>query len=96
MNRNGTRKETQYNLGHQCIIPTYKCYWKETKDKYKRRDFSWARYMQEPIGDIYLKITVNLFSITNLKSTNIFLKHQRYEYYLLQEVKKGLFKYALN
>ena len=45
MNRNETRKEIRYNLGHQCIIPTYKCYWKETKDKYKRRDFSWTRYM---------------------------------------------------
>ena len=39
VNRNGTRKEIQYNLGHQCIIPTYKRYWKETKDKYKRIDF---------------------------------------------------------
>ena len=39
LNRNGTRKEIEYNLGYQCIIPTYKRYWKETKDKYKRRHF---------------------------------------------------------
>ena len=45
VNRNETRKEIQYNLGHRCIIPTYKRYWKETKDKYKRRDFYWSRYM---------------------------------------------------
>ena len=30
---------------------------------------------QEPNADIYLKIKVTLFSITNLKSTNMFLKH---------------------
>ena len=39
VNRNRTRKEIQYNLGNQCIIPTYKRYLKETKDKCKRRDF---------------------------------------------------------
>ena len=77
MNRNGTRKEIHYNLGHQCIIPTYKRYWKEAKDKYKRRDFYWTRYMKGPnCRHIYLKIKVTLFSITNLNSTNIFLKHQ--------------------
>ena len=35
LNKNGTRKEIEYNLGYQCVIPTYKRYWKETKDKYK-------------------------------------------------------------
>ena len=45
LNRSGTRKEIECNLGYQCIIPTYKHYWKETKDKHKRRQFYWTRYM---------------------------------------------------
>ena len=45
LNRNETRTEIKYNLGYQCIIPTYKRYWKETKDKYKRRHLYWRRYM---------------------------------------------------
>ena len=45
LNRNGTIKETECNIGYQCIIPTYKRYWKETKDKHKRRHFYWARYI---------------------------------------------------
>ena len=39
LNKNRTRKEPQYNLGYQCIVPTHKRCWKETKDKYKRRHF---------------------------------------------------------
>ena len=34
LNKNGTRKEIDYNLGHQCIIPTNKRYWKKPKDIY--------------------------------------------------------------
>ena len=37
LNRNKTRKETDYNLGYQCIVPTDKRYWRETKDKYRRK-----------------------------------------------------------
>ena len=39
LNKNGTRKEIEYNLGYQCVNPTYKRYWKETKDKHKRKFF---------------------------------------------------------
>ena len=48
LNRNGTRKEISYDLDHQCIVPTSKRYWRETKDKNKRRintRFYWTRYM---------------------------------------------------
>ena len=41
LNRNGTRKETEYNLGYQCIV--HKRYWKETKDIYKGRHFYWTK-----------------------------------------------------
>ena len=74
LNRNGTRKEVEYSLGYQCVIPTYKRYWKETKDKYKRRHFYWTRYMTRTNCRHLFKKKLTLFSITNLKSTNIFLK----------------------
>ena len=37
LNRNRTRKEIDFNLGYQCIVPTDKRYWGETKDKYRRK-----------------------------------------------------------
>ena len=37
LNRNRTRKEIDYNLGYQCNVPTEKRYWRETKDKYRRK-----------------------------------------------------------
>ena len=76
LNRNGTRKKIEYNLGYQCVIPAYKRYWKETKDKYKRRHFYWTRYMTRTNCRHLFKKKLTLFSITNLKSTNIFLKRQ--------------------
>ena len=48
LNRKRTRKENEYNLGYQCVIPTYKRYWREPKDKYKRKindKFYWTRYI---------------------------------------------------
>ena len=37
LNRDGTRKEIEYNLGYQCIIPTNKRYCKKPKDKCRRK-----------------------------------------------------------
>ena len=76
LNRNGTRKEIEYNLGYQCIIPTYKRYWKETKDNYKRRHLYWTRYMTKTNHRHVFKTKVIFFLITNLRSTNIYLKRQ--------------------
>ena len=48
LNKNGTRKEIEYNLGYQCIIPTNKRYWKKPKDKYRWKignSIYWRRYM---------------------------------------------------
>ena len=46
LNRNGSRKEISYNLGYHCTNPPCKRYWRETKDKYKRRsNFYSTRYM---------------------------------------------------
>ena len=32
LNRCGTRKEIEYNLDYQCVIPTYKTYWKKNEE----------------------------------------------------------------
>ena len=40
LNKNETRKEIEYNLGYQCIIPTHRRYWKKIKDKHRQRSES--------------------------------------------------------
>ena len=64
-NKNGIRKLIRYEIGKQCVSPTWKCYWKkpsEIRPKYKKTIgvFYWAR--------LYSKIKVTLFTIINLKS----------------------------
>ena len=56
----------------------------------KEEMFTGQDIWQEPIADIYLKIRVTLFSI-------YFHEHfsETPMYYCLQEIEKGLFKYAL-
>ena len=75
LNRNGTRKCIDYSRGYQCIIPTYKRYWKETKDKYKKCGFYWTRYMTKTNSrHLFKNYKLYKFLITNLRNTNIFLK----------------------
>ena len=45
VNRNGTRKYTDYTRGYQCFCPTQKRYCRETKNKYKEKGVYWTRYM---------------------------------------------------
>ena len=63
LNRCETRIE--YNLSYQCVIPTYKTYWKKTKNKYRRRYLCWTRYMTTTNYRFYSKTKVTLFLITN-------------------------------
>ena len=37
VNKNGTRKEIQYQMGEQCVVPTEKRYWRKRKAKYKKK-----------------------------------------------------------
>ena len=76
LNRCGTRKEIEYNLGYQCVISTYKTYWKKRRINTKADIYTGQDIWQEITTEIYSKTKVTLFSITNLKSTNIFLKRQ--------------------
>ena len=96
MNKNGTRKEIEYNLGYQCVNPTDKRYWKETKDKYKGRNFYWTRYMTRTNCRHLSKNKGNfIFNDKLKKNEHFFETPMSYGYYRLQEIKKGLFKYAL-
>ena len=94
LNKNGTRKEIEYNLGYQCVNPTYKLNWKETKDNYKRRNFYWTRYMTRNNCRHLFKNKGN-FNYKLKKCEHFSETPMRYDYYRLQKIKKGLFKYAL-
>ena len=37
VNRNGTREYIDYARGCQCVCPTQKHYWRDTKDKYREK-----------------------------------------------------------
>ena len=96
LNKNGARKEIEYNLGYQCVIPTYKRYWKETQDKCKKRNFYWKRYMKRTNCRHLFKNKGNFIFKYKLKKYERFSETpMRYDYYRLQKIKKGLFKYAL-
>ena len=69
VNKNGTRKDIEYNLGYQCIIPTYKRCWKKAKDKYRQRigicRIYMTRYMTRTNLRHLFKNKGNLFIIIN-------------------------------
>ena len=96
LNRNGTIKETECNIGYQCIIPTYKRYWKETKDKHKRRHFYWARYMTKTNSRHLFKNKDNfVFNCKLKKYGHLSETPMRYEFYHLQEIRKGILENVL-
>ena len=49
VNKNGTSKEIQYQMGEQCVVPTEKRYWRKPKAKYKRKIgfLYWTRHMTQ-------------------------------------------------
>ena len=64
---------------YQCVVPTWRHYWRKTKDKYKRKingKLHWTRYMTRTNRRYLFKNKVTLFIIISLKSTNIYLKLQ--------------------
>ena len=93
LNRNGTRQGIEDNLGYQCVVPTYKRYCKEAKDKYKRRNVYWTRYMTRTNCRHLFKNKGNFIFNYKLKKYEHFSETPMY--YCLQEIEKGLFKYAL-
>ena len=47
LNRNRARKYIECGRGYQCTLPTHKCCWRKTRDKYKERKVYWTRYMTQ-------------------------------------------------
>ena len=99
LNRNGTRKEIEYNLGDQCVIATNKRYWKETKNKYKRKvndKFYWTRYMTRTNRRHVFRNKGNFGSNYKLKKYKRMSETpMRGDFYFLQSIKKDLLKYSL-
>ena len=97
LNKNGTRKEISYDLGYQCTNPTYKRYWKETKDKYKRiSKFYWTRYMTRTNHRHSFKNKGNLVYNYKLKKyEHMSQTPMRGDIFYLQSIKKDLSKHAL-
>ena len=96
LNRNGARKEIEYNLGHQSIIPTYKPYWRETKNKYKRLHFYQTRYMTKTNCRYLFKNKGNfVFNYKPKKYEHLSGTPMSYNFYHLQEIKKRKLKNAL-
>ena len=99
LNRNGTRKEISYNLGYQCVNPTWTHYWRKTKDKYKRKvndKFCWTRYMTRTNRRHLFKNKGNFVYNYKLKKYEYMSKTpMHYDFKSLQSIRKDLFKYAL-
>ena len=78
-NKNGTRKLIRYEIGKQCVSPTWKCYWKkpsEIRPKYKKKIgvFYWARHMTQTISRYLFKNKGNFFYNYKLKKY-VHMKH---------------------
>ena len=94
LNRCGTRREIECNLGYQCVIPTYKTYWKKTKNKYKRRYLYWAGYMTRTN---YIHLFKNkgkfVFNYKLKKYERLSETPLRYDFYRVQNVKDRWYKH---
>ena len=78
LNKNGTKKEISYGLGCHCTNPSLNRYWRETKDKYRRRStFYWTRYMTRTNRRNLLKNKGNFVFDYKLKKYKQCLKRQR-------------------
>ena len=99
LNRNGTRKEISYNLGYQCVSPTWKHYWRKTKDKYKGKvndKFYWTRYMTRTNRRHLFKNKGNFVYNYKLKKYEHMSKTpMHYDFKFLKSIRKDLFKHAL-
>ena len=86
-------------MGYQCVIPTYKRYWRETKDKYKRKindKFYWTRYMTRTNRRHLLRNKGNFVYNNKLKKYEHMSETPvRGDFYYLQLIRKDLFKHAL-
>ena len=99
LNKNGTRKEIDYNLGHQCIIPTNKRYWKKPKDIYRWKignSIYWIRYMTRTnLKHLFRNKGNFVYNYKLKKFEHMSNTPMRGNFYHIQWIKKNLWKHAL-
>ena len=100
-NRNGTRKFIRYEIGEQCVLPTWKCYWKkpsEIKPKYKKKNgvFYWTRYMTQTNSRYLFENKGNFVHNYKIKKY-MHLKHTAmvYDFEDIQKFKRRYLRNAL-
>ena len=97
VNKNGTRKEIQYQMGEQCVVPTEKRYWRKRKAKYQKKGFLyWTRHMiQTRFRHLFKnkgKFVYN-FKLKKYEQMNKTPMHHEFKY--MQEIKKELWQHVL-
>ena len=99
LNKNGTRKEIQYNFGYQRMIPTNKHYWKKPKDKYRWKignSIFWTRYMTRTNLRHLFRNKGNFdYNYKLKKFEHMSNTPMRGNFYHIQLIKKDLWKHAL-
>ena len=98
LNRDGGRKEIEYNLGYQCVIPNNKRYWKKPKDKYRRKigHLYWTRYITRTNLRHLFRNKGNFIYNHKLKKwEHISETPLRGNFNHIQRIKKDLWKHAL-
>ena len=98
INRNGTRKLVRYEIGERCVVPTWKCYWRKPKLKYRKKFgfFYWTRNMTQTEDRYLFKNKGNFVYNYKLKKyMQINFTPMHYEFKDIQEFKKDLWKNVL-
>ena len=98
INKNGTRKMIKYEVGEECVVPTWKRYWRKPKQKFRRKIgfMYWTRHMTETRFRYLFKNKGNFvynYKLRNYEHMNDTPTHFEFKY--IQEIKKDLWKNAL-
>ena len=98
VNKHGTRKMVQYQMGEQCVVPTEKRYWRKPEAKYRRKIgfLHWARNMTHNRFRHLFKNKGNFvynFKLKKYEHMNKTPMHHEFKY--MQEIKKELWQHVL-
>ena len=97
-NRNGSRKLVRYEIGEQCVFPTWKRYWKKTRPKYRDKiGFCfWKRHKTQTRHRHLFKSKGNFVYNYKLKKyMHMKFTPMPYEFKDMQKFKQNLWKNEL-
>ena len=86
-------------MGYQCNVPTDKCYWRETKDKYRRKinyNFYWTRYMTKNCRYLFRNNGNFAYNYKLKKYEHMSQTPMLGGFYYLQSTKKTYLSMSLN